>query len=115
MASQYPHIARKSGGYLQVSDTPVAVSIDPELGVARARAEVALRAARDEFASRHPERAILSLHHAWDALAHVPGGEAFEDLVALDAAIETAYRHLDHANADLAVLTMDKVIARIHA
>ena len=96
------------------SDTPVAVSADPELGIARARAEMALRQAREEFAGRHPERALLSLHHAWDALAHVPGGEAFEDLVALDVAIETAYRHLDHAHADLAVLTMDKVIARIH-
>jgi hypothetical protein len=114
MASQYPEGARRASGFPGTTNTPVAACTDPELGIARARAEVALRQARDEFARRHPERAIVALHHAWDALAHVPGGEAFEDLVALDRAIEAACQHLDHAHVDLAVLTMDKVIARIH-
>lgn len=82
--------------------------------MARAKAEQALRAARDDFISSHPERAIGPLHDAWDALAQVPGGEAFEDLVALDRAIETAYLYLEQARAELAVLTMDKAIARIH-
>ncbi len=91
------------------------LNLDPGLRAARRRAEAALSEARNEFAAHHPERALLALHRAWDALAHVPGGEAFDDLVTLDRAIETAYRHLDHAQVDLAVLTLDRVIARLHA
>ncbi len=91
------------------------IHLNPDLSGARRRAEAALSEARNEFAAHHPERALLALHRAWDALAHVPGGEAFDDLVTLDRAIETAYRHLDHAQADQAVLTLDRVIARLHA
>lgn len=87
----------------------------PGLSAARRRAEAALREARREFACQHPDRALLALHRAWDALVHVPGGEAFDDLVVLDEAIDCAYRHLDLAHADLAAQTMDKVIARLHA
>ncbi len=86
-----------------------------ELGLARQRAEEALHLARFEFARRHPERALVALHRAWDALAHVPGGEAFQDLVALDAAIDRAYRQLDNAHAEQALQTMDGLIARLHA
>ncbi|MEY4766348.1 MAG: hypothetical protein RI907_3021 [Pseudomonadota bacterium] len=98
-----------------MNPSPPTPDLDPGLSAARRRAEAALRDARNEFARQHPERALLALHRAWDALVHVPGGEAFDDLVALDDAIERAYRHLDLAHADLAAQTMDQVIARLHA
>ena len=96
-----------------VAAAPVAVSVDAMLTLARVNAEVELRLARHELVRHHPDRALAALHRAWDALSHVPGGEAFEDLLALNEATETVYQHLDAQHAPQAVDAMDEVIARL--
>lgn len=114
MGSMHHDVARRAVVSADELWTPVAVSADSQLQAARTMAELALRLARDEFARHHPERALVALHRAWDALAHVPGGEAFEDLVALDLATLEAYAHLTRSDADLAVRAMDGMITRLH-
>jgi len=87
--------------------------IDPELREARLRASSELRLARSELAQQHPQRALVAIAHAWHELAHVPGGEAFQDLVALEEAARLARVSSLQPDAISAASAVDAALARL--
>lgn len=80
-----------------------------ELQVARHRAVEHLRHARLALAHGRPRRAIKALRDAWHELEDVPGGDAFQDLVAIDEAA----RRLARQEGKSATSALDAAVLRL--
>lgn len=68
-------------------------TVSPELEAARTRAAERLRRARAALELDDPAHVFAALREAWYEIDNVPGGDAFQDLVAIDAVAQQLRRH----------------------